>query len=228
MLNKIIVLFCITACFELSAKSLPEFPFSKEMDVLVVADEMVVNGIKMRAYQFKTKDDEETVVEFYKKEWGKEMTDVLFGDWRVLSHKENEFLFTVQIEQGNHLLTHGTLGVTPIFEMLEYSDSKLKKINRDIGKKFPALPGTKFINDIKSDDMGRKTRTLLFSNERSIKQNLEFYKNKMQAVGWTLLAPDTMKKSKFPALAMNRGEQQLNLSFVRESDLTYGVAVSMR
>ena len=231
-LNKTIKL-CIFTGFILSwtitqAKSFPDFPYSDKMDVLLVADEMIVNGVRMRALQFKTSQDEVHVVDFYKQEWGEEMTDVLFGDWRVLSHRDGDFLLTVQIEQGDHQLTHGTMGITPAFKLAKQSDQKLAKIQKTIGNDFPMLAGTQIVSDIGSKDIGQKSRTLLFSNNKSIRQNVRFYLNKMTSDGWQLLGSNTAEAQQAGAFALNKGEQKMNLSFVRNEGLTYGVAVTLQ
>ncbi|GGZ98335.1 hypothetical protein GCM10008090_03460 [Arenicella chitinivorans] len=209
------------------AKGYPEFPYSKNMDVVIVADNMDFNGLEMRAYQFKSKDDEEDIVAFYESEWGDEMTNVLFGDWRILSHREGDYLMTVQIEQNTMAVTHGTLGITPMFRLVDAGSAHIKKLQSGIGKDFPTPPKSKILNDIKSDDGGIVTRTLLFENAQSVRQNLRFYLRSMQSDGWQVLGGTPENIKDVNVLAMNKGGRKLNLSFVSRDGKTYGVATSI-
>ncbi|GAA6136300.1 hypothetical protein NBRC116583_00470 [Arenicella sp. 4NH20-0111] len=227
-----IALIALFGTFSEAAKAekFPEFPYSKMMDVVTVANNMKVNGLPMRIYQFKTKEDEAHIVDFYKDEWDTEMTNVLFGDWRILSHKEKGYLMTVQIEQGDYPVTHGTLGITPMFEYIKGSGNKMKKATRSVGRDFPTLPNTKIMIDTEANEQGKRVRTILFSNSNSIDRNLNYYTTQMERKGWSMLAPDMFGKirKKVPAIAMNKNGEKLNLSFVRQEGKTYGIAVSER
>lgn len=213
-----------------AAENYPEFPFSKKMSVVVIANDMQVNGLPMRAYQFKTNEDENHIVDFYVKEWGDEMTNVLFGDWRILSHKENGYLMTVQIEQNSSSITHGTLGITPMFDYIKGDGRKMKRALKAVGKNIPILPGSKVVIDTESKEQGKTIRTVLFSNNKSIDRNLSFYINYLEREGWSMLSPDMFEKTKkaVPAIAMNRNGEKFNLSFVRHSGETYGIAMTER
>ena len=207
----------------------PDFPYAKHMTLKLIADRMVVNGVPMRAYQFHTQEDIEEVVAYYQKEWGDDMSNTRFGEWRILSypHPDQEHLLTVQIENSLNKPTHGILGISPIIGLLDESESKLKKLASNIGKGFPVLPGSKIINDIESNDLGRKGRTIFFQSNRSVKQNYDFYLRKMKSDGWVELIPDLADKSNAAgsALIMNKGAMKLNMSFVETQGKTYGTSV---
>lgn len=213
-----------------NAERFPEFPYSKKMELVTVASNMKVNGLPMRIYQFKTKEEEQHVIDFYTSEWKKEMTDVLFGDWRILSHKEEGFLMTVQIEQGDFPITHGTLGITPMFDYIKGNGNKMKQATQNIGRDFPTLPSTEIMIDTESNEQGKRVRTVLFSNNKSVERNLSYYTTQMERNGWSLLAPGIFDKirKKVPAIAMNKNGEKMNLSFVRQSGKTYGIAVTER
>lgn len=224
----ICIMYMMLSSLASHADDFPKFPYSKDMDVVVVAQEMIVNGVRMRAYQFTSNKGEDHVVDFYNSEWGDEMTDVVFGDWRILSHKEDDFLMTVQIEQGDHPITHGTLGITPAFELANMNSGQLSKIESKVGMGFPMLANSKVVSDITSNDQGRMNRTLIFTNSRSVRQNIEFYLNRLGPKGWEVLGSKSRAKRGLNALALNKGDEQLNLSFVRKDHKTYGVAVKSK
>jgi hypothetical protein len=228
----VLLTFIAVAAFNQSAlsKGLPKFPYSDDMDVLIIAKQMVLNGVPMNAFQFSTRKPESEIVSFYEEEWGDgEMTNILFGDWRVLSHRDGDHLFTVQIEQGNSLTTHGTLSVSPMFAVLEKGAKKIGKMVDDIGKDFPVPNGSEFISDMVTDDLGRETRTLFFSNTKSISHNIDYYKNKMvKHNNWAMLPTESTKSKEAGALALSKNGKELNLSFVRKSGKTHGIAVSVK
>jgi hypothetical protein len=228
----VLLVFMAVATFNQSAfsKDLPKFPYSDDMNVLIIAKQMVYNGVMMNAYQFSTRKSESDVVSFYEDEWGTdEMNNILFGDWRVLAHRDGDHLFTVQIEQGNNLTTHGTLSVSPMFAIVDKGAKKIGKMADDIGKNFPVPNGSKFMSDMVTEDLGRKTRTLMFSNSKSISHNMDYYQNKMvNHDNWSMLPTESTKSKEAGALALGKNGQELNLSFVRRSGKTYAIAVSVK
>ncbi len=226
-LSLLFALSCAQAPGLLQAKGYPEFPYSDDMDVVVVANNMDYNGLPMRAFQFSSSADEAEVVAFYEREWGEEMTNILFGDWRILSHKEGDYLMTVQIEQNTMAKTHGTLGITPMFKLVDAGSRHVQKLQAGIGKDFPMPPRSEVINDIRADDGGINSRTIMFANSQSVLQNIKFYLRKMQAQGWEILGGYPESLDNLTALAMNKGGQKLNLSFVSREGKTYGVATTL-
>lgn len=208
------------------AREFPEFPFPKDMVVVLAAKDIEYNGIPTQIYQFHTDDSIQEIIEFYEKEWD-DLDEVDFGDLKILSHKDDEFLLTVQIERESGLQTHGTLSIAPMFEMLDGGGHKLRKKIKAVGANFPALSNTEIISDLVAEEIGGKSRSLLFSNEYSIERNIEFYRTKMMADGWKSVIVNNArsKRVKTTVLALNKNSKKLNIGFSRQEGKTYGVAV---
>jgi len=208
------------------ARDFPEFPFPKNMVVVLAAKNIEYNGIPTQIYQFHTDDSIAEVVEFYDKEWD-DLDEVDFGDLKILSHRDDDYLLTVQIERESDLRTHGTLSIAPMFKLLGGSRHKLRKKIKAVGADFPALSNTEFISDLVADEIGGESRSLLFSNEYSVERNIEFYRTKMMADGWKSVIVNNAKSKrvKTTVLALNKNSKKLNIGFSRQAGRTYGVAV---
>lgn len=205
------------------------FPYSDDMAVKLVAKEMVVNGIPMKAYQFHTKKSVEDVVKYYTSIWD-DLNDVKFGEWRILSHRENGYLLTVQFENESNIVTHGLLGISPLFDMLEASNSEIKKMVNNVGKGISLPPNSEVINDINSTDLGKDSRTIVFRNKLSVNRNYQYFRTKYSNKGWIDLVTSSTaaKKLKTQALALNKKGQELNISFSKQGAFTYGVLVHVK
>lgn len=212
------------------AEDFPVFPVPDFLNVKIVSESMVVNGLPMAAYEFSSNRSSQDVLDYYQSEWGASNTRYVdLGDWRILSHRDGDYLFTIQIEKNTETLTHGTLGITPAFRFLSKSRAKLKQQKKNVGKGFPTLPGTEILNDITALDQGRESRTVMFKNKRSMKSNLSYYENKMRADGWrNLLRNEGEQNRSINALAMNKSGQEFNLSVSKVQGETHGVAVYVR
>lgn len=209
------------------AERFPKFPIEKSMSVAVVAENIAYNGIPTRIYQFNTASSVSDVVEYYSKQW-KDLNEVDSGDLKILSHRDGDYLLTVQIELNSRSAeTHGTLTTSPMFALLEMSNSKLRKQKAQIGKDFPKLPNTYVVSDIKANEIVGESRSLLFSNEYDVERNMRFYRQKFSADGWQELITSAKSNSNLAgnSIALNKHGRKLNLSFSKQAGKTFGVAV---
>ncbi len=205
------------------ADDYPDFPFSKKMNVVIAANSIEYNGIPTQIFQFDTELSLDELTDYYEDQWS-DLNKVDAGDRRILSHREGDYLQTVQIELSNHPTTHGILVSSPVFKLLDQSDTKIKKLRKAIGDGFPSLPNTIFISDIRGEEVAGDSRSLLFLNDYGIRRNIEFYSTKMSAEGWVSINQKGLDANP-SVLAMNKGGRKFNLSFSRKDDKTHGVAV---
>jgi len=204
-----------------------DFPYSEDMNVTLVAQEMVVNGLPMKAYQFHSQKSIDEITQYYAEQWA-DLNDVKFGEWRILSHRQDGYLFTVQFEKESSLMTHGLLGISPLFDMMEESDREIDKKVDSIGKGFVLPPNSEVINDIKSVDLGKHSRTVVYRNQLSIGRNYQYFKTQYLNKGWLDLLAGSAANKDSQALAMNKNGQELNVSFSKSDGFTYGVAIHVK
>lgn len=221
-----IFILAVESCYALGEIS---FPYSDDMKVKLVAEEMVVNGLPMKAYQFQTKKSIEDVVKYYAGIWP-DLNDVQFGEWRILSHRDKGYLLTVQFESDSNKITHGLLGISPLFDLMDASKSEINKMASGVGKGFLLPPNSEVINDITSIDLGKDSRTIVFRNKLSINRNYQYFRTQYSNKGWVdlITSASAAKKLKTQALAMNKKGQELNVSFSKQGSFTYGVVVHVK
>ncbi len=212
---------CIAANISLvhaapSCASLPTPPNSR---VVVVAQDMVVNGVPMSANELHSKQTPSDVVRFYRSEWESRSQRVLEtneGEWKTLATKDGNCFFTAQIKAGVDSGTYALLGVT----QLVTGTPKAR------GEGFPKLGGSTVYNDIVSKDMGKTGRTLLMTNKFSVDANASFYRNAMSNDGWVSIFDRRGKIEGGTRLVQiwRRGLEEANLVIGTSADQTSVVA----
>lgn len=203
------------------ARSFPDFPAADFMQLTLVAEDMQFNGVPMRLIEFKTGANRERVIGFYRTKWGEDLAETKLGEADILSHRDGDYLLTVQINPGHGLETSGTLSTAPLFDNKARSRSAL-------GKGFPMPSGTTVVNDIVATDGPKKSRTLLLKTTKSLRQTYDFYSRRFEQEGWKPLAPDANKQPEpheNMGLILGRKGDELNLAFVSGADGTVIVAV---
>lgn len=194
-----------------AAERWPEVVVMKEMEVVIVADGAVINGLPMRVFELKTDRSVAEIEAFYQSTWPNAVARTTTAmtssnkEWTVLSHREGDYLTTIQLlsveETGQ---TYGLLTMSPFF-----SDA-LSAPSTSV----PMPRGSELISDIAAKDLGKESRTITIRNQMSLQGNLDYYRNYFAARGWTETFPDL----EFPdgqqptALMMNKGDDELNLA----------------
>lgn len=209
------------------AITMPDIPRAPDMRIVVVSDHMIYNGVDMSTYEVSSPHPMDEVLRFYREAWNgavAESTTTMGLDstqWNVLAHREGDFLVTVQLRPSKPAGVYGYIAISNVFS------GKVHETGRNVV--MPA--GSTLVNDIVSDDAGRKSRTVVVQNEGSVGFNLDFYRQKLTAEGWT----EVVDYSKLPqemgrpqALMLNRGSEQMNLAVTRTAGTTTVVMVTVR
>lgn len=173
----------IALCLYCSAiYAAPDFPPPPDSTLGRPGDNLVINGVPMDIRQFISRRSVDEVLEFYrnfwpkgtKKEPGFTETDAL-TPWNIITRVEDGYLMTVQVT------VNGDHGSTGLLGMSKLPDPEnLPKL----GKGFPKMRGSYIINDIHSKDIGKRGRTLQLSNEFSVENNANFYRDHYTNKGW--------------------------------------------
>ncbi len=216
------VLGCASASLAFAGdREYPEFPVPDFVKTTMVADDVTYNGVPMRLMEFSSTKPEEALVDFYEAQWGDELRDVTMRPWRVLSHKNGEYLMTVQVTESNEMRVRGNLSIAPMF-------SGALKADKELGKGFPVMPGSKVLNDIRSNDGGKVSRTLVLGSNRSVRHHANYYRKRLEDMGWQESfhdVPSASDRLKDHNLVLTKGEQRLNMNFAETAGQTYTVAV---
>ena len=209
------------------AISMPDIPQAPDMRIVVVSDHMIYNGVDMATYEVSSPHPLDQVLRYYREAWHgvvAESTTTIGLDstpWTVLAHREREFLITLQLHPSKPDGVYGYIAISNIFG----------GVRHETGHDVLMPAGSTLVNDIVSEDLGRHSRTLVIKNENSVEFNLDYYRQKLTAQGWT----DVTNLSTLPeelgrpqALLMNRGEDELNLAVTRSGGMSTVVMVTVR
>ncbi len=202
----------------------PEFPAADFMEVKVVAENIQYNHLPMRIFNFRSGQSVEAVRAFYNDEWEGEIAEKDVERWKILSHREGDFLLTVQIRKEQELATHGTLSIAPVF-----SDSP--ELDEELGRGVDTMPGAKVINDIQSVDGGKSSRTLVLEHPDSVQRTADYYSALYERQGWNRTLSNVgdlvpgIGQVDVRALGFQKGSRRLDMAFSRKEGKTYTVMV---
>ena len=153
-----------------------------------VAQDIEMNGNRTAIRAFHSNDSIEKVVKFYRKEWrrpsekGKPgfMETIDAAPWYIITRIEDDYLLTVQVQvqKNNKNASWGYLSVSPL-------PKNPDKKPAELGSTTPKMPGSHVLNEMKSNDPGKKANTLIIANDHSLGSNAAFYRNHYQGRGWT-------------------------------------------
>ncbi len=223
MMKKLsLLLFFMLLLTTITAWSMPVFKVPDFMQLSIVADKMTLNGLDMKTYTFESSKPVAEIEKFYQELWSGKAKQTKVVPWNILSYADDGFLYVVQIREDNPLSVTGLLSI---------SDLKTLKKKFVRGKGFPMPGSSVVINDITGNDSGKRSRTLVIENTKSVADNLRYYRRHFNKKGWIELAENTIasgRKLDTSALIMNKGRDELNMAFTTQNNKTLIVAVQVR
>lgn len=210
-----IVLVALAGSSVAARLPLPPPPDAK---VAWIAKKIRLNGMDMQVRRFETDRHISEVLDHYRELWADPAIEgqpafgeTAMGPWAILTREQDGLVLSVHAaikERG----TWGYLGI-----------SNMPSMDREpkLGKKFPTMRRSAIINDMISDDVGAKGRTLLVSNEYSVSSNASFYRGHYESRGWTKLFDKPSKNGVGHVLAFRDGKLSANIVIRDEGGHTY-------
>ncbi len=193
-----------------AAMSWPDFPAPDYATVVVVSDNMTMNGVNMVTWEISAPKEVEEVLDFYRKKWkGKKGSDKKgyvenkFDQWNIITKQIKDRLFTVQLIS-NGLGSVGYLAI-----------SNLPEANIDpekLGAGFPTLDGSRIMNDITTDDVSKRARTVIATNDKSVETNANYYINHYKGKGWRIVTATQIPDKNQAVLMLEKGGSSLNMT----------------
>lgn len=188
---------------------------------MLVASDMLVNGVPMSASELHSQRSPDEVARFYKVSWEARRLKVLETNesgWRTIATKDGNCFYTVQIRPAPGQGTYALLGLTEL------------GVNptRALGEGFPKMSGSTVHNDLLNKDSGKVGRTLLLTNSYPPSRNAEFYRETLSASGWVAVSEQSTRAgSDIQAVqTWRRGVEEANLVIARVPNATQ-VVVNM-
>jgi len=230
--NKSVVaaLLLIFSPLQLAFAGPPDFPAPPGASVEWVGQNVEVNGIKSAIRAFHSKKSIEDVVEFYRREWKRPVEkdkpgfieSIDAAPWYIISRIEDDFLLTVQVQvnKNDQAASWGYLSTSP----LPSTNSKAPKL----GKTVPKIPGSFVMQEMKSDDPGKKASTLIISNTHSVRNNADFYRQHYQGKGWTTETDRNLGKNEGHSLVFKSRRNRVTIMLLKDKDYTRVVVNSVK
>jgi len=205
---KVLYLMLLLTCLPSVSFAAPKFPPPPQAKIGLLGDNLVINGIPTDIRQFATPKSLTDVVEFYKELWEGDdekqpeytVTKAL-PPWTIVTHLENDYVLTVQVASDGKRGSSGYLAISPLIP-----DDQAKP-----GKGFPMMRGSKVINEIFSNDGGKKGRTLVFRNTKSLQSNSNFYRQHYEKQGWAVEMDNELFKGKTHSLRFRNSNKHVTL-----------------
>jgi len=203
----ILLLACY--CYTGTVNAVPKFPPPPDATVGRPGDAMVVNGITMDIRQFISRRSVEAVLQFYREFWpagteekpGYTETDIL-EPWQIITRVEDGYLMTVQVTENGD---SGSSGLLAISKLPDPENMPA------LGQGFPKMRGSYVINDIVSQDIGKKGRTLQLSNKYSVEHNANFYRNHYENYGWGVDMDQSVSGGDTQSLRFSAGNKNVTI-----------------
>ena len=224
----VIALFSIT---QIVLAGAPDFPSPPGAAVEWVGQNIEVNGIKSSIRAFHSDKSIEKVVEFYRREWkrpvekGKPgfMETIDAAPWYIISRIEDNYLLTVQVQvqKNDKSASWGYLSTSPLPG--NKSDKPVQ-----LGSSTPKMPDSHVLNEMKSNDPGKKATTLIISNNHSVGSNAAFYRNHYQGQGWTVETDRKLGADDAHSLVFKSRRNRVTIMILNDKNATRVVVNSVK
>lgn len=214
------------AAFAAAAGAKTTFPAPDDAVVTSVGDNMELNGVTMSAWELRSENPPNELLEFYRRYWGKGGPDGgkayvenKLGNWTVITHVESGNVYTAQVQADE--AGKGAVALLGISNLLKRADVAGKKLGED----FPKPAGSTVQNDLVARDQGVQSRTILLQNPSSVKQNIRFYIEYFERNGWAIEEGARIVDGDVGVVIASRGGDRWQLTFSPSERSTAMVAV---
>jgi hypothetical protein len=214
-----VVLAAVLALLPGAAGAAPRIPVPPEAKVEWVGRNMEVNGIVSDIRSFHTSQSLDKVSDFYRRRWerpvGKDLPGFTETDamepWRLFTRIEDGYIMTVQMQKADMGGTWGYLAISPL------PDPKKPVV---LGQGAPAMRDSQVLHEMKTDDPGKKGRTMVISNNYSVGSNIEYYRNHFRHHGWEIETDHALKPGVFHSLVFKSPRKRTTIMLIGDNQAT--------
>jgi hypothetical protein len=183
-----------------------KFPVPPGASLIAVADSMEFQGIPLKIRKFEVEMPVEGVLNFYRNAWKGRVVEDDMPPWKIISTRDGDDFFTVQVQAGGRNMAWGYLGISDLPKRVESGWSVQTKSD------FPMMSGSQVINNFAHHDIGRRGRTIFITNKFSITGNAEYYRNHYTGQGWTPVMDQSPDQGGSQAFLFKRGDQTVSMT----------------
>jgi len=190
----------------------PEVPTPPSTETTPLAKQILYQGIPMRIKNFTSEVSLERTLEFYRQQWEKEFVENKYQAWHQISHKDDEYFITIQVQASGDNKAFGRISI------MQLQDKDAQPVA--LGKGIPILPDSIVMNDISSNDNETKSRNIIAQNKRSIQSNARYYEKEYTAAGWGNMMNKQVKKNSH-VLMFRKGRKESVVVLHKIGDTSY-------
>jgi hypothetical protein len=210
-----VCLVCLALPAAASALRVPGRPplaLPARMQIDAVGDALQLQGMATHIWAFRCDAPAAALAQHFAAQWPGQMRRHRTADWDVLSHRDGDWLVTVQMREPAGLGgVQGFIAMAPVFESAAPTSA------RDL----PLMPDTHLVQDIVAEDLGRRSRTRVLLSTRSAAQHLDFYRAHFRREGYRPLADKALTRSaRGGAMVLGRGGEQLDVAVAQDGAQT--------
>jgi hypothetical protein len=200
------------------AQAWPRFDRPENVKVDWVANDVVRNGVPMYIENISCDCAHEKVLDFYRKLWAeideKGFVETDLGEYQQISRGDEDYFFSVQIKSDPYD-SEKSLGRLVISEMPNKDNQ-----NPVLGEGLPMPADSRVMTDIFDSMPGKKSRTVMLLNTKSIVENMRFYRSHYEALGWKSFLFPVNPDVGSQALSYQQGNMDVNITIHDDSGVS--------
>jgi hypothetical protein len=217
----LIVIAHLSICGFALADAWPDLILPDNAKAVVVADQIDINRMPTRIWQFHSDESPESFLAFYRRKWVKPpkegsppFIENQIAEWKIISRAENGFLIAVQVDSKNSLFSSGMVSIAQIEGRL----AEKARVSRL--PEYPKMPGSTVLQELTNHDPGKNALTVFLENGRSAAANRAFYKKFYERRGWVEIGMRDAQSPSGSALLMQKGPLEASFTFIGKNAKT--------
>lgn len=196
-----------------------DFPAPPQASVESVAGSVTSMGMQLNIRRFTTENSPESVLAYYRSRWQQDASESEMPPWKMIGRIAGDEYHNVQVQAAGH----GAWGYLSISDLPGKLQDKSYRFPD--GGTFPRMSGSHVLDEQISNDPGKDGKTLLISNDFSVKSNHDFYRNHFRNQGWEIVMDQqTEPRQAAYALYVTKGADSVTLTIHRQNGRTMVVA----
>lgn len=214
------------AASNVMADEWPQLILPDGAKAVIVADQIDINRMPTRIWQFHSDKPPEQFLAFYRAKWSKPPKDGAppyiensTEAWRIISRPEGDFMIAVQVDAKNPLVSNGMISIAQI---------KGTRADKSLVSQLPAYPkmsGSTVLQELTNHDPGKNALTVILENGNSTASNRAYYKKFYESRGWTEIGFNNPQSGGADVLLLQKGPLETSFTFVANNAKTQVVGV---
>jgi len=204
----------------------PELILPGGAKAVIVADQIDINRLPTRIWQFHSNKTPDQFLEFYRAKWNKPPIEGAppyiensTEAWKIISRPEGDFMIAVQVDAKNPLTSDGMVSITQL------KGRRTDKAMVSRLPEYPKMPGSTVLQELTNHDPGKNALTVILENGHSAASSRAYYKRFYESRGWTEIGLHNKKSGNADVLLLQKGPLETSFTFVAKNAKTQVVGV---